>query len=415
MACLSTEQRDTISDFIEATKEPVSVAIRTLQETEWDLLDAISQFGDDAEEDDDTVEPVAPVIESIRPRSIPDPGQRSRTTDKASLRFLALHNSTRKNGIEFPRSQKSVLLNPISINHSLLPTNTPSAPMFNSPYDEKERFKDEVLNQWVNERYTDAFDELQGTHASDCVYNRKIMIQRDNAELFESDFEDDVVLPVQAVMGMLLSTKHFQKRTRTRVCNLADAEDEDIATEDCVWAPRYVIRFANFGERSETRLIGHVEFLAGRPGALSKAYNIRQTAKWASLRCVLGDIVQWMLMNNHRYSFLVSSDEIMFLRMHINEVKFEDKKSGLDPKTVLYEPWLYYSKPMKITDTFNAKEGTITVRMGLFHLFFLAIHNDKMWRLPDEMGNCLNYATFTGDEEDLKLRPPTVPVPLGGK
>lgn len=119
-------------------------------------------------------------------------------------------------------------------------------------------------------------------------------------------------------------------------------------------------------------------------------------------------------MNNHCYSFLVSSDEIMFLRMHIKEVSFEDRRRGLKPETILYEPWLHCSEPMKITDTFDAKEGTITVRMGLFHLFFLAIQNDNMWRLPDEMGNCLNYATFTGDEEELKLRPPTVPE-YGGK
>lgn len=138
MARLSVEQRDTISEFIEATKEPVSVAIRTLLETEWDLLDTISRFGDDTEQDDkDTTDPTAPVIESIRPRSTPGPTRRSHATDKATLRFLALLNATNQNGIEFPRSQKSVLLDPLSLDYSLLPSDTPSIPMFISPYDEK--------------------------------------------------------------------------------------------------------------------------------------------------------------------------------------------------------------------------------------------------------------------------------------
>lgn len=107
-------------------------------------------------------------------------------------------------------------------------------------------------------------------------------------------------------------------------------------------------------------------------------------------------------MNNHRYAFLVSSDEIMFLRMDINEVQYNDK-------TIFHEPHLHYTEPMKITDTFDAKEGTITARMGLFHLFWLAIQDDQLWLLPDEMGNCLNYATFTGQDEDLKPSRPTVP------
>lgn len=138
MASLSMAQRDTISEFVEATKEPVSVAIRTLQETNWDLLDAISQFGDDAEEEDHIIiDSTAPVIEPIRPRRIPAPDRRFRATDQASLRFVALYNTTKVNGIEFPRSQKSVLLDPISLSYSLLPATTPSVPMFISPYDEK--------------------------------------------------------------------------------------------------------------------------------------------------------------------------------------------------------------------------------------------------------------------------------------
>ncbi len=114
-------------------------------------------------------------------------------------------------------------------------------------------------------------------------------------------------------------------------------------------------------------------------------------------------------MSNHRYSFLVSSDEIMFLRMEVREVK--NTENILNATTVLCEPWLQCSKPMKIADSFSLESRTISTRMGLFHLCWLALQTDRMWRLPDEMGNCIEYAMFTGDEEDLKMQTPHVPEP----
>lgn len=95
-----------------------------------------------------------------------------------------------------------------------------------------------------------------------------------------------------------------------------------------------------------------------------------------------------------RYSFLVSSDKIMFLRLDV-----EEKKVG--EKNVLVEPWLNYSEPMKITDVFNMEERTVSVRMALLHVYWLVIQNGKhKWAAPDEQGNCLNYATFTAEGED---------------
>lgn len=134
-------------------------------------------------------------------------------------------------------------------------------------------------------------------------FGARIPVSPDNAEAFECDFEDHAVRIVQATMEMLLGTENLKRWTRTRECNLGDAEDEDIAKEDGVWAPRYVIKFRNFGEDHEARLIGHVEFLAGRPGALSEAYSLRQTGKWGSLRCVLGEKRSIEAMNNMLTTF----------------------------------------------------------------------------------------------------------------
>lgn len=107
-------------------------------------------------------------------------------------------------------------------------------------------------------------------------------------------------------------------------------------------------------------------------------------------------------MNSHRYSFLVSSDEIMFLRMDVKHVVEKGK-------VVMCEPRLHYSHPMQLTDPFDAEQGTITVRLGLLYLFWLILRDDKGCQLPEELGNCLNYAVFMDDGEDLKIRPSCVP------
>jgi hypothetical protein len=62
---------------------------------------------------------------------------------------------------------------------------------------------------------------------------------------------------------MLLTIESFRRKTRLRECILGDAEDESLADEECVWEPRYAIRFAESANAEyETRLIGHVEVLA---------------------------------------------------------------------------------------------------------------------------------------------------------
>ncbi|KAJ4365486.1 hypothetical protein N0V95_000421 [Ascochyta clinopodiicola] len=234
-----------------------------------------------------------------------------------------------------------------------------------------------------------------------------ILATPDSVDEFTAGFDENAVLIVTKVMELLLGSRHLRQWCDTIACAMGNAEDEDIANEDCVWEPCYVIKFREFVGEYHTRLIGHVEYLAGKPGALSEAYRLRQTAKWGSLRCVLGDLVQWMLMANLRYSFLVSSDEIIFLRIDI-----EEKKVG--GKTALFEPWLNYSEPIKITDAFDAGEGTITVRMALLHILWLVAQNGReAWSTPDEMGNCLNYAIFTEEGEDWELRRPCVPEPSG--
>lgn len=75
-------------------------------------------------------------------------------------------------------------------------------------------------------------------------------------------------------------------------------------------------------------------------------------------------------MNNHRYAFLVSSNEIMYLRMDVKHVTEKGK-------ALFCEPRLHYSHPMKLTDSLDAAKGTVTVRLGLLYLFWLVIWVQK--------------------------------------
>lgn len=138
---------------------------------------------------------------------------------------------------------------------------------------------------------SETFTELQtGLKFADSgLFNTSITVQRDDASAFSDDFEDCAIHPVQQTAAALLTTERFRKKKGLRECILGDAEDEGLADEECIWEPRYAIRFAKSNDAEyETRLIGHVEFLAGRAGALTEAYNMKSWNKWGSPRCVLG-------------------------------------------------------------------------------------------------------------------------------
>lgn len=145
-----------------------------------------------------------------------------------------------------------------------------------------------MIYQWTNGCLSHAFADLRWSKAPGYFFHPKIRVSPDKTELFECDFEEHAVRGAQWMTTTLLETKAFTVQTSTVECELSNAEDEDIASEDCIWQPRYVVRFRNLREAPEARLIGHVEFLAGKSGALSEAYQTRNTAKYGSLRCVFG-------------------------------------------------------------------------------------------------------------------------------
>jgi hypothetical protein len=308
---LNTHQRNAIDEFIEVTKEHIHVAVQTLRECQWDSAEAISQSLADNNEPQEGVDQgiSCSVVEPIRASnpfrvapSKPTKQNSYRPSELVGENFLlrkALKRATNKAGEENLRHPKTLILDPVAtIEHTASTTNSPSVRLFASPYTDKMwytrfmrpwvNFKEEAIHQWTSELYVKTFEYLRTLFLAPNLFNTTIPVLITHPNRFALDFEDDVVSVVVSVMDFLLKTEEFRTWCEAVGCNMGEAKDEDIGNDECVWAPKYVIRCKTPKGDDETRLIGHVEFLGGKPGALSESYRLRHTARWGSLRCVVG-------------------------------------------------------------------------------------------------------------------------------
>lgn len=87
----------------------------------------------------------------------------------------------------------------------------------------------------------------------------------------------------------LLKTAVLQEGDFPDYVVLGKAMEEDVGNDEMEFKPTYVIRSKTGDGDEETRLIGHAEFLGGRPGALTWAIEQSKNNAWGSLRCVLGE------------------------------------------------------------------------------------------------------------------------------
>jgi hypothetical protein len=75
-----------------------------------------------------------------------------------------------------------------------------------------------------------------------------------------------------------------------------------------------------------------------------------------------------MLETHTHYGFLVSVDEIMFLRADIQTACEYDTSDGY-PVDTLTTPHIHYSDPIKFTDAYDeAGDVTVTVKQALWYL-----------------------------------------------
>ncbi|KAJ4321103.1 hypothetical protein N0V94_003050 [Neodidymelliopsis sp. IMI 364377] len=150
VANLSTYQRNAVDDFIGVTRTNIHIAVRTLRESKWDLIEATARFyldETDSPDDDDTQESfpeVQPIRGSSRSKvASPARAKKGRFQSASSagetpwLR-IALSKATVKAAKESPRSPRALILDPVTILRNTSPE-TISVPthLFDSPYPEK--------------------------------------------------------------------------------------------------------------------------------------------------------------------------------------------------------------------------------------------------------------------------------------
>lgn len=116
------------------------------------------------------------------------------------------------------------------------------------------------------------------------------MEDSNGSECLTDSFQREVIEVVDGICNKLLQTMTMQEQDVPERVSLGKASDEVIGNGEYSWNPKYVVRAKPVGGEEETRLVGHVEYMAGRPGALTAAIEKGKGNTWGSLRCVLGKL-----------------------------------------------------------------------------------------------------------------------------
>jgi hypothetical protein len=114
-----------------------------------------------------------------------------------------------------------------------------------------------------------------------------------------------------------------------------------------------------------------------------------------------------MLKHNITYGFVVSSDEIMFLRFDIDTCIEQVNINSFRPDCPPMIEWMETVEephPIKFTDDFDSAEGKVTVNLGLLHLIHEVV--TKACKMQDQKGRCARYFRKTEAEEKWVPRPP---------
>ncbi|KAL6152860.1 hypothetical protein ACJBU6_08034 [Exserohilum turcicum] len=114
-----------------------------------------------------------------------------------------------------------------------------------------------------------------------------------------------------------------------------------------------------------------------------------------------------MLACDTKYGFIISSDEIIFLRFDIvkRSIKVNVARKGDPPRfewvDVMAEPNLFYSPPIKHTDVLDEEKGTVSVKLALLHLIHTTVASE--FKMPAEKGNCAKYFPLGNAGEKFRL------------
>jgi hypothetical protein len=169
------------------------------------------------------------------------------------------------------------------------------------------RFNAEAMEFWNSSKCRATFQELKPYSISPSDTERDITAESHGSEILFSRFRSEVMDTIQNVYNKLTGFPRFKYDNVPNEVLLGDFEDEDLGNAEAVWEPNYIVKTSRDGGDEETRILGQVEYLGGRRGALTWA--IKECAKnsWGSLRCVLGKLFcfSWLINNiTEMYSVL---------------------------------------------------------------------------------------------------------------
>ncbi|KAH8728443.1 hypothetical protein GQ44DRAFT_609535 [Phaeosphaeriaceae sp. PMI808] len=251
--------------------------------------------------------------------------------------------------------------------------------------------------------YRGAFNEIiDQPMAPPAAADQQVIADNCGPEILTSYFQRHILDTVQLIYNKLLQTPAMRNHNVPYGLVLSKSSDEDLGNTECEWNPTFVVK-AKLGDDDddETRLLGHVEYLGGKKGALTQAIVEVSRNTWGSLRCVLGDIVQFMLLSSTRYAFLVSADEMMFLKLNAVEKLHYNASNNAVP--VFVEPWISFSRPVKFDDVFDERTGKVPVKLALLYMLYRCSQED--WQVEMGIGVGVSYAKKTPPGQDLVVKP----------
>lgn len=105
------------------------------------------------------------------------------------------------------------------------------------------------MQLWTNGWFRSACAELRWTHTPKDLFKSTIDFSADQAERFHEGFEGRTLNAVIWLTNTLLSIPALQAQTSAVACDLGNAEDESIVTDEVVWQPYYVVKFRDAPHR----------------------------------------------------------------------------------------------------------------------------------------------------------------------
>lgn len=146
---------------------------------------------------------------------------------------------------------------------------------------------------WAGQRWQSAFDEIKGIPIPPPAPADPSLMEKDHPSTTVARYIlCEAIDIVNKIYNLLLETQAMQGSIMSKYVGVSFGEEEDICRGK---APAFFIEFLSAegqpvveGLKEEAHMVGHVELLGGRPGALTWAVQEQKRNTWGSLRSVLG-------------------------------------------------------------------------------------------------------------------------------